>query len=357
MLNQQVELLKEELRERSLLIKILNFRNANDGSLVDADLIGKSQFTSAERTPTTIKNIINNNVQIPNIPKIVDYDETSIEYSNITDESEKDQHVQLLNSTTIYNAYSITDEKDITSTISFDESQQKNSSYSLPDLLTSINERYSWQKHSSGAASRIMHKMGYKGRGLGKKENGRRETIPLEPKRFRKNEKKETETKTNRKLLYILSDSMLNQMDQAKLSKQLDVRIGCHGECTVKCLYTHLTPVFTAKPEYIMLHIGTNDCTNKTSDVVLNETTKLAHHIEIALPNSKIILSLPTMRTDNNKPNVIIRNLKKKAYNLPYTLMENENINEIHIGHKGLHRNGHGIKKMAKNIISLAKHL
>ena len=61
----------------------------------------------------------------------------------------------------------------------------------------------------------LCTKWGYKGRGLGKKENGRMETIPLEPKRFRKNEKKETETKTNRKLLYILSDSMLNQMDQA----------------------------------------------------------------------------------------------------------------------------------------------
>ena len=161
---------------------MLNFRNANDVSLVDADLIEKCQFTSAERTPTTIKNIINNNVRIPNIPKIVDYDETSIEYWNIADESEndqhvqllnstqytmlipsqmkKDQHVQLLNSTTTYNAYSITDEIDITSTISFDESQQKYSSYSLPYSLTSIDERYSWQKHSSGAASRIMYKMG-----------------------------------------------------------------------------------------------------------------------------------------------------------------------------------------------------
>ena len=74
-----------------------------------------------------------------------------------------------------------------------------------------------------------------------------------------------------------------------------------------------------------MLHIGTNDCTNKTSDEVLNAITKLAH-IEIALPNSKILLSLLAIRTDSNKANVIIRNLRKKAYNLPYTLMENENL-------------------------------
>ena len=52
-----------------------------------------------------------------------------------------------------------------------------------------------------------------------------------------------------------------------------------------------------------MLHIGTNDCANKTSDEVLNEITKLAQHIEI-------VLSLPTMRTDSNRANVIIRNLK-----------------------------------------------
>ena len=150
---------------------------------------------------------------------------------------------------------------------------------------------------------------------------------------------------------------MLNQIYQAKLSKHLYVKIDCHGECTVKCIYTHLAPVFITKPDYIMLHIGTNDCTNKTSDEVLNEITKLAQHIEMVLPNSKIILSLPTMRTDSYKANVIIRNLKKKAYNLPYTLMENENISETHIGQKGLHHNGHGTKKMAKNIISLTKHL
>ena len=64
---------------------------------------------------------------MPNIPiKIIDYEETHTEYSSITDESQKDENV--LNPTTIYNTYTITDEMDTTSTTSPEESQQNGSS-------------------------------------------------------------------------------------------------------------------------------------------------------------------------------------------------------------------------------------
>ena len=56
--------------------------------------------------------------------------------------------------------------------------------------------------------------------------------------------------------------------------KTWDVKVHCHGGCTIKCMYTHLAPVVKLKPEFILLHVGTNDCSNKTSDEVMNELTE-----------------------------------------------------------------------------------
>ena len=86
----------------------------------------------------------------------------------------------------------------------------------------------------------------------------------------------------------------------------MDVSVSCHGGCTIRCMYTHLGEVLKTKPDYVLLHMGTNDSCNNTSDVILNEFIKLGEFLEMALPDSKVILSLPTIRTDNHKANTII---------------------------------------------------
>ena len=96
-------------------------------------------------------------------------------------------------------------------------------------------------------------------------------------------------------------------MDEKRLSKKWDVKVYCHGGCTIMCMYTHLAPVVKLKPEFILLHVGTNHCINKTSDEVLNELNKLTEYVREILPTSKVIISLPTMRTDCNQANQIIK--------------------------------------------------
>ena len=145
---------------------------------------------------------------------------------------------------------------------------------------------------------------------------------------------------------------MLNQMDEKSLSKKFDMKVHCHGGCTVKCMYAHLAPVVKSKPELILLHVGTNDCDIKTSDVVLYELTKLTDYNREILPTSEVIISLPTMRTDSKRTNQTIKNFNLKLKRLRYTYLDNSNINESHLNKKGL-----GIRKMASNIISLIKRL
>ena len=151
---------------------------------------------------------------------------------------------------------------------------------------------------------------------------------------------------------------MLNQMDERRLSsKTVDVKIQSHGGCTISCMYNHLQTMFRDKPDYVLLHIGSNDCVGKTSDNVLNEYKMLTTYISNKLPGAKLITSLPIVRTDCSRANAIQQNLKFKLQGLDFMYLDNSNVNLSHLGKKGLHLNNHGTKIVAKNIISLVREL
>ena len=239
------------------------------------------------------------------------------------------------------------DSQDSISEENSDTNDRENSTTSS----SNFRDRYIWQRHSSGIASKLMNKMGYGGLGLGKEENGITEPIVSEPRGL-------GEPKEKRQTICILSDSILNRLDEKRLSNEnFNVKTQYHGGCTVQCMYSHLPWAFQHLPNHIILHVGTNDCSRKTSDEVIKELLNMKICIKKVLPACKIWFSLPTVRTDSSGSNVIIRNLNKKLKKLCDTLLENSNINEQDLSKKGLHLNERGNKKMAGNIIALIKRL
>ena len=131
----------------------------------------------------------------------------------------------------------------------------------------------------------------------------------------------------------------------------------CHGGCTTRCMFSHLPDMFKVKPAYILLHIGSNDCSTKTSDEVLNDFKLLTDYIKKELPSSTLIISLPIIRNDNKVAMQIQKNFGLKLKRLYYPFLDNSNIDLSHLGRKGLHLNNHGTKIMARNIISLITRL
>ena len=216
--------------------------------------------------------------------------------------------------------------------------------------------KYEWLKYSSGLASKIIHKMGYKGKGLGKNEDGIEEAIKVDDTKF---SMKDTKSRVG-KLLYIASSSMLNQMDEERLSRgNINVKVRCHGGCTVKCMYSHLPEMFNLKPDFVLLHIGSNDCIGlgKTSDEILQEIKKLVEYISWNLPYSKLIISLPIVRADSSVANAVQQILNFKLKRSFFPCLDNSNVGLSHLGKKGLHLNHQGTRLMASNIISLIKRL
>ena len=110
---------------------------------------------------------------------------------------------------------------------------------------------------------------------------------------------KEIEIKSNimkpqSKSIIILSDSMLSQIDKARLSKNYNVQVLIHAGCTVKCIYSNLSPLFRSNPVYVLLHKSTNDCTSKSSEEIFLELIQIKLYIENKLPTCTVVILQPT---------------------------------------------------------------
>ena len=90
----------------------------------------------------------------------------------------------------------------------------------------------------------------------------------------------------------------------------------------------------------------------KTSETILVELLQLKTFLENTLPGCEVIISSPTYRYDEPKASLTVLHLRRKLNNLEIPLILNNNINDVHIGRKGLHLNGRGSGRLAVNFIS-----
>lgn len=170
--------------------------------------------------------------------------------------------------------------------------------------------------------------------------------------------KAENKTKKGqKKRILIVSDSMFNQIDEKRLSKQYNVKLRAFSGASTDDMYWYLEPLLAKEPDYILLHVGTNSCFTKSSDEILDDLLKIKHHIETILPNCVVILSQPIIRTDNQIAAKTINELIVNFDKLEIRHMNNSNIKMDHLGKRGLHLNDHGTRILAMNIISLIRGL
>ena len=97
----------------------------------------------------------------------------------------------------------------------------------------------------------------------------------------------------------IMGDSILNDLNEEKLSKQYNFRIRKFPGATVDDLNHPVHPIFRKKPKHI-IRIETNDATRSIFSKILDKL-KLKAFTKGTLPETDVTFSTPTITLDNGK--------------------------------------------------------
>ena len=220
--NEIIDLLTNEMKEKNLLIRVLTIRDANMSSFIynepnqDSSKYLSSSINSVHSAPETPNP---ENVE-SNIEEVV----IDIE-SNCSESISSSLNDQVIPSdekkyeTAEYQIKNYRAAQALVYNIGTIDNPTANNPEHTPKYKST--DKFSWEKHSSGFASKMLSKMGYKeGKGLGKAENGIKEPIKITEKlKYKHNNNGKS------KLMYILSDSMLSNIDPKRLrNKYLEVK-------------------------------------------------------------------------------------------------------------------------------------
>ncbi len=220
-----------------------------------------------------------------------------------------------------------------------------------------------WEKHTKGFGSRYLRERNYGGKGLGKNQDGiinpvevkQQLTLGLNEESNGRNRVENNTYEWPPDTTLIIGDSILLGVVEDKL-KKYRAKVRPFRGARVDDIYDYVAPLLRKRPANIILHVGSNDAIDKDSKDIFCEILRLKDHIESQLPNTKVILSCPTLRLDNGKANRTLRDLDKKLNNLAkvssYEIVPNGNVIGSMIGKKGLHLNQKGSDRLAKNFIA-----
>ena len=122
---------------------------------------------------------------------------------------------------------------------------------------------------------------------------------------------------------------------------------------TTDDLKEFVKPLAHTKPGRIILHCGTNDISDKSTEEVIKNLLDL----RLMIPDTKVIFSSLTLRldSDESKSKVVKVNaqLKSICERENIELVENSNITKLGLGFKGLHLNKSGTSRLALNFKSV----
>ena len=97
--------------------------------------------------------------------------------------------------------------------------------------------------------------------------------------------------------ILIAGDSILHGIMEQKMSKK-PVKVRCFPGATINNMKDYLKPLIKKCPSALILHVGTNDAVNSTSHDIAKNLMSLRTEIINSLPNCKVFISTPIIRTD-----------------------------------------------------------
>ena len=156
----------------------------------------------------------------------------------------------------------------------------------------------------------------------------------------------------------ILEDSIIKRLNSFKMSKATNTKVVIRSfpGARVRDMYYYVHPVLeeTPKPCHVVLHIGTNDLPDKSSQEVADEIVDLARSIENKYPGATVCLSNLTFRRDSEvaskKVSEVNKITNRYCSQSDRPNIKHSNIDESSLNNYKLHLNSKGVAIIASNL-------
>ena len=159
-----------------------------------------------------------------------------------------------------------------------------------------------------------------------------------------------------RNTIVIAGGSIINGVFEDRLRRRNHVvKVRNFPGVNVEDMRHNLIPLIRKKPSHLIIHAGTNDAKNFTSREILDQLLNLKKFVSEQVPDCKVIISTPTVRSDDGKAGLTVSQLTNHLRQLKTDIVDNTNITSRHIGIKGLHLNFSGTTQLAKNFANIIK--
>ena len=113
--------------------------------------------------------------------------------------------------------------------------------------------------------------------------------------------------KIKKKTVLVVGDSMVNGIEESKLSKTRHIRVQPIPGGKIEVIQQNLKDLLHEDLETVIIHAGTNNATTDTPHMIVDKLITLKQNIERSLPKCRVIISNLIVRTDNTKANYTIR--------------------------------------------------
>ena len=167
-----------------------------------------------------------------------------------------------------------------------------------------------------------------------------------------KKKKVENNRKRKKKTVFIVGDSMLNGIEESKLSKTRHIRVQPIPGGKIDDIKENLNDLLHEELQKVIIHVGTNNAMTDTPKEICEKLISLKDQIESILPKCEVTISNLIMRTDEPKASKINEEVNSFIKSASINFVENSNIKGKQLGKRGLHLNIQGNKMFARNLLN-----
>ena len=146
----------------------------------------------------------------------------------------------------------------------------------------------------------------------------------------------------------VVGDSMLEHIDETRMSRKFKVKVRPFSGAKTEDMLDYLVPLPEKMSDYVILHVGTNNAIDYEASDIVKKIIQVKKFIKLRVPNSKVIISKPIKRHNNDNASGVIDEVISQFEKLTIDMIGNEKIEKKQLEKRGLRLRGFGLKNLLR---------